>query len=111
MEAVCLFRLPYFYRYIKVLGNKMNKKTKLSLFIAASISLSVIAGQEVHQKRDNIEADVEALLLKLTLKEKVSLVHASGKFHINAIERVGIPEMWLSDGPHGVRHQIERHTI
>jgi len=57
---------------------------------------------------DTVEENVEALLKKLTLEEKISLVHASGKFHINAIERVGIPEMWLSDGPHGVRHQINR---
>jgi len=62
------------------------------------------------QRIEFIENNVETLLAKLTLEEKISLVHASGKFHVNAIERVGIPEMWLSDGPHGVRHQIERHT-
>ncbi|MFT4925659.1 MAG: beta-glucosidase, partial [Phenylobacterium sp.] len=54
--------------------------------------------------------DVEQLLAELTLEEKISLVHASGKFHINGIERVGIAEMWLSDGPHGVRHQIQRDS-
>ncbi len=62
------------------------------------------------QRVATVEADVEKLLRQLTLAEKVSLVHASGKFHINGIERLGINEMWLSDGPHGVRHQIKRDS-
>ena len=49
------------------------------------------------------EAEVDALLKKLTLEEKVHLLHANSAFAAGGIERLGIPEIMTSDGPHGVR--------
>lgn len=67
--------------------------------------------QERKQARlDQVESEVERLLPLLTLDEKISLVHANSKFTIAAVERLGIHEMWMSDGPHGVRYEIERDS-
>lgn len=57
-----------------------------------------------------VEKQLDLLLAELTLDEKISLVHASGKFVVAGVERLGIKETWLSDGPHGVRYEIERHS-
>ncbi|MDE6267981.1 MAG: glycoside hydrolase family 3 C-terminal domain-containing protein [Muribaculaceae bacterium] len=53
-----------------------------------------------------IEDRVEDALSRMTTAEKVALCHAEGKFASNGVPRLGIPELWMTDGPHGVRAEI-----
>lgn len=59
---------------------------------------------------NTIEEKVEQLLNELSIAEKVSLCHANSKFTISAVERLGIDELTMSDGPHGVREEAQRHN-
>lgn len=50
---------------------------------------------------------VENALSLMTVEEKVDLCHAQSKFSSKGVPRLGIPDVWMSDGPHGVRAEIE----
>ena len=50
----------------------------------------------------DLDERVEDLLARLTLKEKFQLCSGGGWWQTNAINRLGIPSMGVSDGPHGL---------
>lgn len=62
----------------------------------------------MNTKNADYEKKIDKLLSELTLDEKLAMIHASSPFTSGGVERLGIPEIVMSDGPHGVRPEHGR---
>ena len=54
----------------------------------------------------DIETRVEDALKRMTLAEKIDVIHAQSKFSSAGVKRLGMPDFWTDDGPHGVRPDV-----
>lgn len=82
---------------------------KYQLIIAMALPLLTASAAELPVYLDEnapLEQRVEDALSRMTLREKVAMCHAEGKFASPGVARLGIPDLWMSDGPHGVRAEI-----
>ena len=53
---------------------------------------------------------VATVMSNMTVEEKIGLLHADSKFSTAGVPRLDIPQLWMSDGPHGVREEISRDS-
>ena len=54
----------------------------------------------------DIEERIEDALSRMTLDEKIAVIHAQSKFSSPGVKRLGFPDFWTDDGPHGVRPDV-----
>lgn len=86
------------------------KKLLFSFALATLLPSMGMAQQQacpIYQDESRpLEERIEDVLSRLTLEEKVKLIHAQSKFSSAGVPRLGIPDVWTDDGPHGVRPDV-----
>jgi len=84
--------------------------TKSILVVSLSLLMyGFIQGKNSKTPGEDQETKIQLMVQKMTLNEKIGLLHANSKFYVSGLDRLGIPEWALSDGPHGVRAEINRY--
>jgi len=91
----------------KINQSKMKFKI-LTIFLGASLMVSAQQQKQVPVYTDvtkPLNERVEDALKRMTTEEKVALCHAQSKFSSKGVARLGISEVWMMDGPHGIREE------
>tara|TARA_R110001583_G_scaffold142294_1_gene294571 strand:- start:12809 stop:15031 length:2223 start_codon:yes stop_codon:yes gene_type:complete len=83
---------------------QINSVFFLLFILSSTIMNAQVKNMEVENNK--LDKKIDSIISLLTLKEKVAMCHAQSKFSTPGVERLGIPEIWMSDGPHGVRGEI-----
>ena len=81
-------------------------KQTMLFCVAGLVAISAYAQHNDTSQNQSSEEQIESILSRLTLEEKIAMTHAQSKFSSPGVKRLGIPEFWTTDGPHGVRPEV-----
>jgi beta-glucosidase len=83
-------------------------KNKIASCLLSVMLMLATVQLNAQSKSDNThDARIAAIITKLTLEEKIGLLHANGIFSSAGVERLGIPELMTDDGPLGIREDVK----
>ena len=85
----------------------MHKKT-VFILSAALTAATFLQAQPVTPEH---EARARKLVARMTLEEKIDYIGGYNTFFIRSVERLGIPEIRMADGPQGVRNDFSAQLI
>ena len=87
----------------------MKKKIVLAMVMAASaLTMSAQKAKPLYlDTTAPLEQRVQDALKRMTVHEKIQVLHAQSKFTSAGVPRLGIRQLNMDDGPHGVREELE----
>lgn len=83
-----------------------NKKESNKTIIQKSSNKNYIGNSITHK----YDAKIDSFISKMTLEEKVGMLHGASVFNTAGIARLGIPELKMTDGPLGIREEISKDS-
>lgn len=81
-------------------------KTSVLIIVFLTICQVNANGHIYLDENYGMEERIEDALARMTLSEKISMIHAQSKFSSPGVPRLGIPELHFADGPQGVREEV-----
>lgn len=75
--------------------------------VSEKITSNEYQGKPINHDYD---AKIDSLIAQMTIEEKSGMLHGNSMFATKAVERLGIPELTMADGPLGVREEISRDS-
>lgn len=81
----------------------------MKYIITCITALFLFSGISAQNKNDAaLKLKINSIIKKMTLEEKIEMLHGNALFSSAGVPRLGIPELTCDDGPLGVREEIKR---
>ncbi len=110
-KDAALREITIFLHIVSIANNTSSTlvmKNKIAPCLLSGMLMLATVLLNAQSKSDNAyDAKITAIISKLTIEEKIGLLHANGIFSTAGVERLGIPGLMTDDGPLGIREDVK----